>query len=307
MSTALPQGTPFVTGGAGFAGRHLCDLLRAEGREPVAPTSHEVNLREPGAVINAIAATEPAVVFHLAAFASPQRSWEEPSEAVLENLAMTVNVLEAVRLEQPGAAVVLVTTGQVYGNDAEAPVGEDTPLDPATPYGVSKAACDMLGDRYADGYGLHIVRARPFNHAGPGQSEEYVVSSIARQIAVAEAADAPEAVVRTGDVRSSRDFTDVRDVARAYVLAAGAPPGAYNVCSGRSTSIADLIEVFAEHSKLPLRQETDPKLLRSHDARPVHGSAERLGEAAGWKPEISLSQTAADTLEWWREQISSRV
>jgi GDP-4-dehydro-6-deoxy-D-mannose reductase len=297
--------TAFVTGGRGFAGSHLVPLLRAGGSEPVAPGSDEVELCDGAAVRAAVAAAAPAVVFHLAAFASPSRSWEVPAESVLDNLAMTINVLEGVRHEAPEAAVVIVTTGQVYGDDAPAPVTEDAPLSPTTPYGVSKAACDMLAARYSDGYGMHIVCARPFNHAGPGQSADYVVSSIARQIAVAEAADAPEAVVRTGDVSSARDFTDVRDVVRAYSLAARAPAAPYNVCSGRSTTIADLIEIYRQHSRLPVRQETDPGLLRTHDARPVHGSAERLREATGWEPEISLSQTAADTLAWWREKIAA--
>jgi GDP-4-dehydro-6-deoxy-D-mannose reductase len=297
--------TPFVTGGSGFAGSHLIDLLRAGGADPVAPTSGETNLCDAAAVRAAVAAAAPRTVFHLAAFASPAKSWEEPTEAVLDNLSMTLNVLEAVRHEAPEAAVLIVTSGQVYGDDAPAPVTEDAPLAPTTPYGVSKAACDMLGGRYVDGYGMRVVCVRPFNHAGPGQSEDYVVSSIARQIAVAEAAGAPEAVVRTGDVSSARDFTDVRDVVRAYTLAVGAPARAYNVCSGASTTIADLIEIFGEHSTLPLRQETDPGLLRSHDARPVHGSAERLAQATGWRPEFSLSQTAADTLGWWRERIAA--
>lgn len=296
---------PFVTGGGGFAGGHLLDLLRERGDDPVAPAHGELNLCDADAVRRAVSTASPSVVFHLAAFASPQRSWAEPAEAVLDNLAMTINVLDAVRHDAPAAAVVLITSGQVYGDDAVAPVEESAPLVPATPYGVSKAACDMIGGRYAAGYGLRVTRLRPFNHAGPGQGEEYVVSSLARQIAQAEAAGAAEALLLTGDVNSSRDFTDVRDVVRAYVKAAEAPAGAYNVCSGRSTTIAELIDLFAEHATIPVRQETDPGLLRAHDARPVHGTAERLAQATGWRPEIPLSDTIRDTLDWWRERIAA--
>jgi GDP-4-dehydro-6-deoxy-D-mannose reductase len=300
-----PVGTPFITGGGGFAGRYLDELLRSGGSEPVAPRRGDLDLLDAKAVRTAVAKAAPDVVFHLAAFASPRRSWDEPSTAVLDNLAITVNVLEAVRLEAPEAVLVLVTSGQVYGAAGDAPFGEKAPLAPESPYAVSKAACDMLGASYADGYGLRIVRVRPFNHAGPGQSDEYVLSSIARQVAEAEAASAAEAVLHTGDPTIARDFTDVRDVVRAYTLAVDARAGAYNVCSGRATTISDLIGLISEHARIPLRQVTDQALLRAHDPRCMSGSAERLAAAVGWKPEIPLSQTAADTLDWWRARVAS--
>ncbi len=174
----------------------------------------------------AVREAAPAVVFHLAALASVGRSWEAPAETLTENVAMTAHVLEAVRLEAPEAAVVVVGSGEVYGPPARLPVDEDAPLRPQNPYAVSKAACDLLAGQYADAFGMRVVRMRPFNHAGPGQSDDYVVGTLTRQVAEAEAAGREEAVLRTGNPDSARDFTDVRDVVRAYVAAAALHAGA---------------------------------------------------------------------------------
>ena len=175
---------------------------------------------------------------------------------------------------------------------------------PGNPYAVSKAANEMLAQQYATGFGLGLVRMRPFNHAGPGQSDEFVLSTLARQVAEAEARADSEALLRTGDVSAGRDFTDVRDVVRAYALAAAAEPGAYNVCSGRATRIIELIELLAQAATVPVRHEVDPARLRSADARELRGSYERLRQATGWHPEIPLAQTVGDTLDWWRRRLS---
>ena len=290
-----------VTGGTGFAGAHL---VRALEGDVSAPTSAELDLRDTTATAAAVAAFAPDAIFHLAAFSSPTLSWEQPAEALLINLRMTLNVLEAVRAEAPGAAVVLVGSGQVYGAPDELPVTEDAPLRPGNPYAVSKAACDLLGAQYAQAHGLKVVRLRPFNHAGPGQSDEYVVSSLARQIAEAEAAGADEALLRTGDVSSARDFTDVRDIVAGYVLAASAEPGDYNLCSGDCLSVAELIEALAAEATVPVRHEVDPAKLRANDAPVMRGSHERFTAATGWEPHIPIAQTVRDTLDWWRERLS---
>ncbi|MEX2024206.1 MAG: GDP-mannose 4,6-dehydratase [Thermoleophilaceae bacterium] len=301
------HGATLVTGGKGFAGGHLVELLSSrEGRVTLAPPRGELDLRDRDAVRRAVADTRPATVFHLAAFSSPSRSWEQPDGAVLANVEMTLNVLEAVRHEAPGAGVVLVGSGQAYGEPDELPVTEDVRLEPLNPYAVSKASSDMLGRQYAAAYGMRVVRLRPFNHAGPGQSEDYVVSTLARQVAAAEAAGADEALIRTGDPDSARDFTDVRDVVRAYALAAELDGGAYNVCSGHPTTVRELVEAVSAHARIPVRHEVDPGRLRAHDARTMHGSHERLTEATGWQPEIPLEQTVRDTLDWWRERLARR-
>ncbi len=293
------SGPAFVSGGAGFAGRHLLALLP----DAVAPTREELDLLDGGALRAAVREAAPEVVFHLAALASVGRSWEAPAETVTENVAMTAQVLEAVRLEAPEAAVVVVGSGEVYGPPARLPVDEDAPLRPQNPYAVSKAACDLLAGQYADAFGMRVVRMRPFNHAGPGQSDDYVVGTLTRQVAEAEVAGREEALLRTGNPDSARDFTDVRDVVRAYVAAAAAPPGAFNVASGRAVTVRDLIELVRTAARLPVRHEIDAGRVRAHDVPEVRGSAERLREATGWRPEIPLERTVADALDDWRERL----
>jgi GDP-4-dehydro-6-deoxy-D-mannose reductase len=291
----------FVTGGGGFAGRHLLQLL---GDEAVAPTREELDLLEPQAVRRALADAAPARIFHLAALASVGHAWRAPREVLSANIEMTVNLLEAAREEAPDAALVLASSGEIYGPPDRLPVDETAPLRPQNPYAVSKAACDLLGAQYADAHGMRVVRTRAFNHAGPGQSEDYVVGTLTRQVADAEARGAAEVVLRTGNPDPVRDFTDVRDVVRAYVAAAELDAGAYNVCSGRAVSVRDLIAMVTEAATLPVRHEIDPERFRRHDVREVRGSAELLEVACGWTAEIPLSHTVADALEAWREQLA---
>lgn len=289
----------FVTGGGGFAGRHLLALLDAA----VAPSRAELDLLDAEAVRRAVADVAPERVFHLAALASVARSWEDPRAVLSDNLAMTVNLLEAVRQEAPDAAVVLASSGEIYGPPERLPVSEDAPLRPQNPYAVSKAACDLLAGQYADAHGLRVVRMRAFNQAGPGQSDVFVVGTIARQVAEAEAAGAAEAVIRTGNPDSARDFTDVRDTVRAYVEASTLPGGVYNVCSGRATSVRTLVELAGRASGVTVRHEVDTERVRAHDVPEVRGSAERLAAASGWRPEIPLEQTVADAIAYWRARL----
>ena len=298
----MAAGPAFVTGGSGFVGRHVVAALDG----PVtAPPHAELDLLDAEAVRSAVAAASPGVIFHLAALASVGRSWEDPARVLRENVEMTVNVLEAVRAEATEAAVVIASSGEIYGPPDRLPVEESAPLRPQSPYAVSKAACDLLAGQYADAHGLRVVRLRAFNQAGPGQSDDYVMGTIARQVAEAEAAGASEAAVRTGNPESARDFIDVRDAARAYVAAAGAPPGVYNVCSGRATSVRELVELAGEAARVPVRHEVDAARVRSHDVPEVRGSAEELARAAGWKPETPLAQTVADAVESWRGDLAS--
>jgi GDP-4-dehydro-6-deoxy-D-mannose reductase len=150
-----------------------------------------------------------------------------------------------------------------------------------------------------------VVRLRPFNHTGPGQTDDYVVGTLTRQVAEAEAAGSDEAVVRTGNPDSARDFSDVRDVVRAYVAAAGLDGGVYNVASGRAVSVRELIELVRVAARIPVRHEVDPARVRAHDVAEVRGSAERLRAATGWTPEIPLERTVADALEAWREELGA--
>ena len=242
----------------------------------------------------------PARVYHLAAAASVAESWRAPRATIDANLASTWNVLDAVRRHAPDARVLVAGSGEAYGPvpPERQPVREDELFRPQNPYAVSKAATDALAAFFSDAHGLDVVRTRAFNHAGPGQSERYVVAAFARQIAAAEAAGSEEVEIVTGDLRPRRDFTDVRDVVRAYVrLLDDAPPGAYNVCSGEAVSIVDILAGLARHTALRVEQRTDPERLRAGEVMEIRGSHDKLTEATGWRPEIPLDRTLADTLE----------
>jgi GDP-4-dehydro-6-deoxy-D-mannose reductase len=263
-----------------------------------APPREVLDLAHAEAVRGAVAAERPDAVYHLAAQASVPASWDDPRGTLAANLDTTLNVLEAVRHEAPGAKLLLAGSGEVYGAPASLPVVEDAPLSPQNPYAVSKAACDLLGGQYAAAHGLNVVRTRAFNHAGPGQSDLYVVGALTRQVAEAEAAGQSEVIIRTGNVDSRRDFTDVRDVVRAYALIE--QPGVYNVCSGRTASVRELLDMIDAATSLTLSHEIDPARVRAHDVPEIRGAAERLN---GWAPEIPLERTVADALEWWRTAL----
>jgi GDP-4-dehydro-6-deoxy-D-mannose reductase len=293
-----------VTGGGGFAGRHLVERLRARGAEVVAPTHAELDLLDPARVREAVADAQPARVFHLAALASVGRSWDDPRRTLSENQELTFNLLEAIREKADGARVLLASSGEVYGPPVELPVTEDAPLRPQSPYALSKAGTDLLGALYAEARGLHVVRTRAFNHAGPGQADTYVVGALTRQVAEAEAAGESEVALRTGNPDSARDFTDVRDVVAAYELAIDLEPGAYNVASERAVAVRELVEIVGAETQLEVLHQVDEERVRSHDVPEVCGSSARLREATGWEPRISLEQTISDALAHWRRSLA---
>ena len=294
-----------ITGAGGFAGRHLAAHCRASGDDVVEVSRGTgVDLRDAAAARGAVAQARPDAVYHLAARAHVGESWADPGSFLADNLDLALNVLEAVRIEAPGATVVAVASGEVYGAPAALPVDEDAPLRPQNPYAVSKASADLLAGFYADAHGLRVIRTRPFNHAGPGQEPTYAIASFSRQAAeAAERGDDPIAF-RTGNPDSRRDYTDVRDVVRAYrLLAERAEPGTYNVCSGRSTSTREVLELLAAAAGAGLAHEVDPSLVRAHEVMEVRGAPDRVRAATGWEPEIPLERTLADTVEWWRETL----
>jgi GDP-4-dehydro-6-deoxy-D-mannose reductase len=292
-----------ITGAAGFVGAHLTTLAQQQGATVTGPTREELDLLDAGATRAAVAEARPDAVFHLAALASVGQSWQDPAETIDENIRATRSLLDAVRAESPDAVVLVAGSGEQYGPVAadRLPVAEEEPLRPQNPYAVSKAAADLLAGFYADAHGMRVVRTRAFNHAGPGQSDAYVVAAFARQIAEAERAGAPELVIGTGNLEPRRDFTDVRDVVRAYwLLAERGEPGIFNVCSGVSVRVADILARLAALTELRIEQRTDPARLRKHEVMDIRGSHDRLTQATGWQPEIALDQTLADTLDWWR-------
>ncbi len=266
------------------------------------------DLADVAATRQVLRAVAPERVFHLAAVALVPASWADPAGTLRANTETTLNLLEAVRREAPEAHVVVASSGEVYGPPVALPVDEDAPLRPQNPYAVSKAAADLLAGFYADAHGLHVIRARAFNHAGPGQVPAYAIASFARQVAQALVAGRRRARVVSGNPRSRRDYTDVRDVVRAYrLLGEHAPPGAYNVCTGASTSVEEVIALLGDAAGVEVEHEVDERLLRPHEVLEVCGSRDRLTSATSWSPEIALASTLADTVAWWRERLAGRA
>jgi GDP-4-dehydro-6-deoxy-D-mannose reductase len=296
-----------ITGASGFAGGHLADVCAAEGDDVVALSRADgVDLLDADATRRAIARAEPAVVYHLAAKASVGRSWQDPRRALTENLTMTLNVLEAARTEAAGARVVVAGTGEVYGPPEQLPVTEHAPLHPQNPYAVSKAAAELLAGFYADAHGAHVIRTRAFNHAGPRQSPVFAIASFARQVAEGRLrGDDPVRVV-TGNPDVRRDFTDVRCVVRAYrLLAAQAPAGVYNVCSGFTPSITEIVAQLGEVAGVAVQHVVNPDLVRGHEVMVVRGSHDLLTSATGWEPMVAFERTLGDAVAWWEQELAA--
>jgi GDP-4-dehydro-6-deoxy-D-mannose reductase len=311
-----------ITGASGFAGRHLAALCRREGasvtgvaRGP-APADHAgdawfgADLTDAAAALRAVREAQPERVFHLAGQARLRASWADARGTIDANLRATLNLLDAVCTEAPDARVLVVGSGEQYGPvpPERQPVSEDEPFRPQNPYAVSKCASELAAGFYADAHDLDVVRTRSFNHAGPGENDGSVLSHFARQIAAAEADGSSPIRVRTADTRPTRDFTDVRDVARAYWLALDrAPAGVYNVCSGEAISVADILAALARLTDTPVEPTTDPALLRKREVMEMRGSAERLTQATGWRPELPFERTLEDTLGFWRDRLREPV
>jgi GDP-4-dehydro-6-deoxy-D-mannose reductase len=306
-----------VTGASGLAGGYLCRACADAGDEVVgasrsgtvperAGTGRALDLRDQEGVRAVLRDLRPEVVYHLASQSSVGRSWEDPTGTIEDNVASAVNMLEGVRLEAPSARVVWVSSCEVYGTSAKLPIDEDAPIQPANPYAVSKAAGDMLARVYTDAHGLQLVRARPFNHTGPGQRPTFIVSSLARQAAEARLAGRRRVEIVIGNPQTRRDFTDVRDVVRAYrLLAAGSKESVYNVSSGRSISAAEQVELLGQVLE-PLEVEAvvDPARVRAHEVMDLRGANDRLCSDTGWQPEIPFRQTVLEIVQWWESELA---
>ena len=295
-----------VTGGRGFVGRHLVEHLTSCG-DSVTVLDHADgggDITDAASALAAVTEASPEVVYHLAGWADVGASWRDPQGALVLNAVGTLNVLEASR--HAGAdRVVCVASAEVYGVVAEAdlPLDEQAPLRPTSPYAASKVAAEALAHQAYLGHGLGVLRVRPFNHVGPGQSEQFVASALAGRIARAERDGAD--VVAVGNLTPRRDLTDVRDVVRAYRLLAlkGDPGEVYNVCSGRDVAIQELADRLLAMAERPLELVPDPELVRPVDLPVLRGDPSRLQAATGWQPEIPLDQTLRDLLDDLRARV----
>ncbi len=310
----MSDGPLLILGSSGFAARHLVTAAEAEGVETVcAARSGDCDLHfdllDASSVERAIEAAAPGAVINLAGFASVGQSWGDPAAAFEANLVGAVNALEAVARRAPGAHLVFISSGEVYGEvpEAELPAREEHPLAPLNPYGASKAALEIACAQYERAHRLRIAVVRAFNQLGPGQSERFAASSFAREIAAAERSGAGTVRLATGNTGVARDFVDVRDAARAYLLVIERElVGTFNVCSERAMAISELIDELSRTARVEVEPRTDPARLRRAEPAMVYGSAARLRQATGWRPQIPIARSLADLLEWWRLRLEPR-
>ena len=263
-------------------------------------------LTDAGAVEKLIATLRPDRVFHLAAQSFVQSSFDEPAATMRINVESQLNLLEAIRRHDTTIRVHIAGSSEEYGlvHPDEVPMKETNPLRPLSPYAVSKVAQDKLAYQYFKSYGLHLVVTRGFNHTGPRRGLIFVTSTMARQIALIEAGK-HEPVIYHGDLTTKRDWTDVRDMARAYWLALekGEPGESYNVGRGKCWSIREMLDILLTHARTKIRTQEDPARLRPSDVPILWADTAKFHRATGWEPVIPFEQTLADLLEYWRERV----
>lgn len=314
-----------ITGLTGFAGSFLAEYCLARHGLEVGGLVRDMNrlshasafaascrlfpgdVRDSDAVDDAIAQWQPEVVFHLAGQASVAQAFADPAGTLQNNAVGQLHVIQAVLRHRPDARVLVVGSAYEYGLVApeENPIHEQVALRPTDPYAVSKVTQDLLGYQYFVSHRLQAVRVRAFNHTGPRQSVDFVASRFARQIAEIEAGTR-EPVLTVGNLTAIRDFTDVRDVVRAYFLAAtrGEPGEVYNVGSGRGRRIDEILTMLVGLSRVPVMIREDAALLRPLDIPELVADASRLARQTGWVPQIPLERTLSDLLDYWRELVA---
>ncbi len=251
---------------------------------------------------------QPQWVFHLAALSSPVASWDDPATTIATNAGLQANLLAALVKQKPMPRVVVVGSADEYGR----PVGvarrldEATPLRPLTPYGVSKVTQDLLALQYHLSHGLAAIRMRPFNHAGPRQAPDFAVASFAQQIARIELGKQPP-ILKVGNLEARRDYTDVRDVVRAYLLAAeqGKPGEVYNVGSGTASRLREIVALLLKMTRAKITLEVDPTRQHAVEAAVYVCDARRFQRLTGWRPRIGLERMLRDTLDDWRRHERS--
>jgi GDP-4-dehydro-6-deoxy-D-mannose reductase len=314
-----------VTGAGGFVAGHLFDFLRAEhpevetfglvrphGSAPRAAREGvsvlEADLNDPASLEPVLDVVAPDRIVHLAGQSSVHVSWIDPGGTLRTNVLGIVHLLDAVRGRGLRPDVLVVGSAEEYGmvSPSELPLGEDLPLRPSSPYAVSKVAQGLLALAYGPAGGMRVLRTRTFHHTGPGRGETFAESSFARQIAEIEAGRRAS-VLHVGNLEAVRDYTDVRDVVRAYwaLLDRGAAGEVYNVCSGQGRRIRDLLDILLAASGTAVEVRVDPDRLRPSDVPALVGNPRRLVEATGWLPRVPLEDSLRELLDDWRRRVAS--
>ncbi len=314
-----------ITGVTGFVGSHMAEYALAQGAEVFGASRWrsnteniellrsqiqlvEADLRDQSSVSAMLAATRPDWIFHLAGQSQVMTSWHAPAETLQTNVIGQVHLLEAIRQRgEPFPRLLVVGSSEEYGlvPEGELPVTEEQQLRPLSPYAVSKVAQDLLAHQYFCSYGIPCLRARAFNHDGPRRGEVFVTSAFAKQIAEIELG-LREPVLLVGNLKARRDYTDVRDIVRGYwlLLDKGKPGEVYNLCSGESHAIQEILDFFLANSTVrSIEVREDPARLRPSDLPNLYGSPARIHAATGWHAAIPFEQTLKDVLDYWRERV----
>lgn len=309
-----------VIGGGGFVGKYLMDHMHHDLMWDISVTKlsgenidceyagvFDADILDIDSIKNVIGKVKPHYIFHLAAQSSVFLSWKNPSLTIDVNIKGTVNVLDAV-LSFDGymPKILLIGSGEEYGHikENEIPVSEENVLRPGNIYAATKAAQNFIGKIYADAYNMNIVMVRAFNHIGPGQASSFVVSDFCRQAAEIEKG-LKENVIKVGNLSAMRDFTDVRDVVRAYslLILKGEKGQVYNVGSGLAVSIEYILRLIIEMSNADINVEIDKNKLRPSDVKIIEADISKLVETTGWKRKYELKDTVYDTLQYWRKVV----
>lgn len=314
-----------ITGISGFVGSHLAHYLLSCKKYDVSGTYltekgltsitqlkndlsfFQVDLNDQKSVTEVIETVKPDGIFHLAALAAPGDSFAAPTETILNNVASQIHLLESVKNAGLfNTRILVVSSADIYGivKKEDIPIDEQTPFNPTNPYAVSKLTQDFLGLQYYLAHKLSIIRVRPFNHIGPGQSPHFAVPTFAKKIAQIEKGHLPP-ILKVGNLETKRDFTDVRDMVRAYelIIEKGEIGEVYNIGSGHGEKMATIVEKLLSFARVPITVEVDNTLLRPTDTPELVCDPAKIHKITGWKPQISLDQTLKEVLEYWREIV----
>lgn len=313
-----------VTGITGFAGSHLAEYLVKNKDYEVNGTylndeslKHveefkdnlnviKIDLNDKEKVYELVNSIRPDLVFHLAALTSPGDSFKNPEQAILNNITAQLNLLEAIKDSKMDPTILIVSSADVYGVvlQSDLPINENVKFNPTNPYAVSKITQDFLGLQYFNSYKLKIIRVRPFNHIGPKQSPHFVVSAFAKTIAEIEKGE-KDPILKVGNLDSKRDFTDVRDIVIGYcdLLEKGRAGDVYNIGSGVSYKIEDILNKLLSFSHSKITVENDPELMRPSDNPELVCNNNKIKNIIGWQPKIKIEQTLKDTLDYWRKIV----
>lgn len=312
-----------ITGIAGFVGSYMAELLLSKGYEvygmsrPRTKMDHiesiksklhleDADLLDSHSMYTTINKIRPDYIFHLAAQSFVPTSWGSPAVTLEVNIVGSANLFEAVRQVGIDPVIQIACSSEEYGMvmPDEVPIKETNPLRPLSPYAVSKLAMDYLGYQYFESYKTKIIRTRGFNHTGPRRGDTFAESTFAKQIALIEKGK-QEPVIYVGNLEAQRDYTDVRDMVRAYLLAVEKcdPGEVYNIATGKAIKIADVLNMMLAMSKVKVEIKQDPARMRPSDVAILIGDASKFQAKTGWKPEIPFTKTAEDLLNYWRERV----